>query len=311
MTRIAVAGGSGGLGRTFVNALSKTSHEVFVLSRTEQKSDLPNVKYVQVDYTDINSMVTLLETNQITTILSAITMISSTTSLAQLNLIAAAEKSSITTRFIPSEYGVIANEETAALDPFAKYWVENASALSKTKTLQYTRISTGQFMDYWGMPNIETTLNPFVWALDIENGVAAIPGTGDEKISMTYTPDLAQFIIRLLDEEEWPVMSGFVGQDVSFNEMVRWAEGATGRKIKVAYDGVEGLERGEVTNLTEVMEKEPFFREVAVLFGIMVTRGLMLLPDKEGFRLNERFPDLEVMTVKKLIEESWAKTSGL
>lgn len=96
----------------------------------------------------------------------------------------------MTKRFIPSKFGVIANAETAALDPFAKFWVENAEALAKTKTLQYTRISTGQFMDYWGMPTIEMTLIPFIWMIDIENGRAAIPGTGEEKMSMTYTPDL-------------------------------------------------------------------------------------------------------------------------
>ncbi|KAK0102540.1 hypothetical protein ONS95_006153 [Cadophora gregata] len=249
MTRIAVPGGAGGLGKTFVQALSKTKHEVFILSRTEEEPDPPIVKHIKVDYSDIESVVTILETNQIDTILSAITMESSTSSQSQLNLILAADRSATTKRFIPSEFGVIANRETAALDPYAKYWVENAEALAKTKTLQYTRISTGQFMDYWGMPNIETTLNPFTWAVDIGAGVAAIPGTGTEKMSMTYTPDLAQFIIKMLDESDWPILCGFAGQDVTFNEILKWAEDATRRKFKVSYDSIEKLERGVVTNL--------------------------------------------------------------
>ncbi|KAH7364639.1 hypothetical protein BKA65DRAFT_573091 [Rhexocercosporidium sp. MPI-PUGE-AT-0058] len=307
MTRIAVAGGAGGLGKTFVNALSKTKHEIFILSRSERQSDTPNVNYLKVDYSDVDSMVTLLETNKIDTILSAITMESSTSSHAQLNLIAAAEQSTVTKRFIPSEFGVIANSETAALDPYAVYWVENAEALAKTKTLQYTRISTGQFMDYWGMPNVESTLNPFTWAIDIENGSAAVPGTGNEKLSMTYTPDLAQFIIKMLDEPNWPAMSGFVGQDVTFNEMLGWAESATGRKFKVSYGGIEKLQRGEVTNLTELMAREKFLRDATIMFGIMTVRGLILLPDEKGFRLNEKFPDLEVMTVERLIKEAWTK----
>ncbi|KAG4432016.1 hypothetical protein IFR05_012501 [Cadophora sp. M221] len=310
MTRIAVAGGSGGLGKTFVKALSKTSHEVFVLSRSEQKSDTLNAKHLKVNYSNIDSIVTLLEANKIDTILSAITMESSTTSSAQLNLISAAEKSNVTKRLIPSEFGVIANAETAALDPYAQYWVENAVALANTKTLQYTRISSGQFMDYWGMPNIKTTLNPFTWAIDIENGVAAIPGTGNERMSMTYTPDLAEFIIKMLDEPDWPVMSGFVGEDVTFNEILGWAEKATGRMFKVSYDGIEKLERGEVTNLTELTAKEKFLRDATIMFGIMTVRGLILLPDEKGFRLNERFPDLEVMTVRRLIKEAWTKNSG-
>ncbi|PVH89453.1 NAD(P)-binding protein [Cadophora sp. DSE1049] len=308
MSRIAVSGGAGGLGKTFVQALSKTKHEVFVLSRSQERQlDSSNVKYIKVDYSDIDSIATLLETNNIDTVLSAITMESSTTSQAQLNLILAAEKSIATKRFIPSEFGVIANAETAALDPYAKYWVANAEALAKTKTLQYTRISTGQFMDYWGMPNIKTTLNPFTWAIDIENGVAAIPGTGNEKMSMTYTPDVAQFIIKMLDEPDWPVLSGFVGQDVTFNEMLGWAESATGRKFKVSYDSIEKLEKGEVTNLTELMAKEKFLRDATIMFGIMTVTGHIFLPDQGGFRVNERFPDLKVMTVEKLIKEAWTK----
>lgn len=295
------------MGRTFVQALSKTKHEVFVLSRSERQPDSSNVKYIKVDYLDIDSIVALLETNKIDTILSAITRESSSSSQAQLNLILAAEKSTITKRFIPSEFGVIANAESAALDPYAKYWVENAEALAKTKTLQYTRISTGQFMDYWGIPNIETTLNPFTWAIDIENGVAAIPGTGNEKISMTYTPDLAQFIIKMLDESSWPVLSGLVGQDVTFNEMLGWPESTTGRTFKVSYDSIEKLESGEVTNLTELMAKEKFLRNATIMFGIMTVRGHILLPNGKGFRLNDRFPELKAMTVEKLIREAWTK----
>ena len=251
----------------------------------------------------------LLEANRIDTVLSTITMESSTTSQAQLNLISAADRSSVTERFIPSEFGVVANEDTAALDPYAKYWVENAEALAKTKTLQYTRISTGQFMDYWGMPKIETTLNPFTWAIDIEKGVAAIPGTGNEKMSMTYTPDLAHFIIKMLDEPDWPVLSGFVGQDITFNQILAWAESATGRMFKVSYDSIEKLEKGEVTNLTELMASEKFLRDATIMFGIMAVRGHLLLPDEKDFRLNDRFPDLEAMTVENLIKETWSRNS--
>ena len=38
MGRIAIAGGAGGLGKTFVEAFAKTKHEVLVLSRSVIKS---------------------------------------------------------------------------------------------------------------------------------------------------------------------------------------------------------------------------------------------------------------------------------
>lgn len=112
------------------------------------------------------------------------------------------------------------------------------------------------------------------------------------------------------DEDDWPVMSGFVGQDVMFNQMLGWAEKATGREFELVYNGINGLERGEVTNITELMKRDNFMRDATVMSGVMAVRGLILLPDKEGFRLNERSPDLEVMTMERLVKEAWKREEG-
>lgn len=249
-------------------------------------------------------MTSFLETQNIDTVVSAITMISESGSAAQLNLIAAAEKSAVTKRFIPSEFGGKVDEEVAKLDPYANFWIENAKALAKTK-LQYTRIAVGFFMDYWGMPHIDTVMAPFKWAMDVEHGVAAIPGTGNEKLSMTYTRDLAKFIVRLLDEDEWPEQCAVVGQDVTFNQILRWVENATGRKFKVSYDTVEKLEKGEVTPLSDEMASQEWLMKLSVVFDLMTVKGYILVSDEKGYRLNERFPELEVLTVEKMIEQTW------
>jgi hypothetical protein len=62
---------------------------------------------VQVDYDDIPSLIQVLEQHAIHIIISAIGIFDATTSQSQLNLIQAAEKSSVTKRFIPSEYSFI------------------------------------------------------------------------------------------------------------------------------------------------------------------------------------------------------------
>lgn len=233
-------------------------------------------------------------------------MDSSASSTAQLNLIAATEKSRVTKRFIPSEFGGKVDEEVAKLDPYANYWIENAEALEKTN-LQWTRIAVGFFMDYWGMPHIDTVMARFRWALDVENGAAAIPGTGNEKFSVTYTRDLAKFIVRLLDEAEWPERSAVIGQDVTFNQMLGWAEEARGTKFKVSYDSLEKLEKGEPTPLYEGMENEPIPMKLAELFGQMIVKGFILVERGEGERLNERFPELKAMTAEEMIKEVWGK----
>ena len=56
-----------------------------------------------VDYDDVDSLAKTLESKNIDTVVSAITM-EGTGQEGQLNLMAAAEKSSTTKRFIPSEY---------------------------------------------------------------------------------------------------------------------------------------------------------------------------------------------------------------
>ena len=58
------------------------------------------------DYSDIESLTNLLESSKINTVVSAVSVLDDTTSAAPLNLIEAAERSSSTKRFIPSEYGM-------------------------------------------------------------------------------------------------------------------------------------------------------------------------------------------------------------
>lgn len=118
------------------------------------------------------------------------------------------------------------------MDSFAQFWVDNAEALEKT-SLQWTRIVNGFFMDYWGMPHIKTHLHPFPWAIDVESKTAALPGTGDDILSLTYSFDLAKFIVRILDLENWPRVSVLVGQDVTFNQLLRMAEHSRGERERL------------------------------------------------------------------------------
>jgi nucleoside-diphosphate-sugar epimerase len=103
-------------------------------------------------------------------------------------------------------------------------WASNARALKKTG-LEYIRISNGLFSDYWGLPHIESDLRPLHWFLDIEKGLAAIPGTGDERFTVTYSKDLALVILKLLNvAERWPERLCLSGSDITLNELVAHAE---------------------------------------------------------------------------------------
>lgn len=83
-------------------------------------------------------------------------------------------------------------------------------------------------MDYWGMPHVKTNLKPFTFGIDMADCQAAIPGDGNSPLSLTYSRDHAKFVVRTLELDEWSEFSVGVGDDLSFNEMLRLAEESRG-----------------------------------------------------------------------------------
>ncbi|KAJ6161358.1 hypothetical protein N7470_004754 [Penicillium chermesinum] len=306
MPVIAVAGGTGGVGKTIVERLvSEPKHQVIVLSRQVRQDRFERAKYlqiakknvqgsiqglsssrfqrVQIDYNDIPSMARVLEDVHVDTIVSAIGLVSDETSQAQLNLIEAAEKSRTTKRFIPSEFSFIQTEELLHIDPSIKYWLDAANRL-KSSSLQFTRVVPGFFMDYWGMPNIQSNLQPYSFGINIAKHSAAIPGNGDDVICTTYSYDMANYLVKLLDLDEWPEFSVIVGTSV------------------------DQVNAGNVTippNPPGTKYSEEEMREVTALVSRLTVNGVFELP-KEN-RLNELFPDIHPITMKELLERSWKK----
>lgn len=103
------------------------------------------------------------------------------------------------------------------LDPTTQWWLDAVEYLKKTN-LQYTRFVTGFFMDYWGMPLIKTNLGPFTFGIDVLNCQASIPGDGNSVLSLTYSVDLAKFVVKILDLDEWPEYSIGVGKILALIE---------------------------------------------------------------------------------------------
>lgn len=102
--------------------------------------------------------------------------------------------------------------------------MESVDALRRSN-LQFTRSANGFFMNYWGLPHIPSNLWAYTWAIDIANKRAAIPGTGDDLLSLTYSVDVAKFVVRMLESSggwsETGILSGF---DLTFNQLLAIAE---------------------------------------------------------------------------------------
>ncbi|KAJ4191681.1 hypothetical protein NW759_016673 [Fusarium solani] len=303
MAIIAIAGGTGGVGKTIVEqARLNDKHEIFVPSSA-------GPDFIQVWYDDVHALTKSLEDYNVDTVISTINLQSEAASQAQLNLIEAADKSKTTKRFIPSEFAFVPSEDDAESEPSVAFALKSVNAL-RSSSLQFTRFANGFFMDYWGMPNIPSNLWPYTWAIDVANRRAAIPGTGNDVLSLTYSVDVAKFVIRCLDADEWPEISILAGSDITFNELLAIAEKiqGTGSKFDVTYDSVETLQKDEPTLLSSeygggggAFETEA--KQMVALFGRMTIAGNFRLPAEN--RINENFPDLHALTAEELLTKAW------
>lgn len=310
MTVVGVSGGSGGLGKAIVEAIHKSGkHTVKVLSRKsspELESQL-GVPIVEVDYSNVESLTKALEQSGIEVVISTIAIRGESEGTNQLNLINAAEKSPVTKRFIPSDFGVIYKPEHTKFLPFIQHKLDAAEALRKS-SLEYTLVSNGFFLDYYGQPKVPTYLPPFTLALDIANNAAAIPGTGDTPIVFTHTFDVAKFVTALLGQKEWTEQSIIVGDKVTWNQALTLAEKAKGTKFTVTYDDLAKLNTFQVTELPAHVPVYPFLPKeqlqyILAVFGSWTATGVFDFGKEKT--LNTVFPDIKPKTFADVVNEGW------
>ncbi|KAL2682812.1 hypothetical protein Neosp_007267 [[Neocosmospora] mangrovei] len=285
MVVVAVAGGTGGVGKTIVNQLELSKdHTVFVLSRTVPENQTPsNTRFIKVDYNDVASLTRCLEENKVEAVVSTINLQDEAAGNAQLSLIEAADVSETTHRFIPSQFAFINSPGSMDDDPTVRYAIKSVDALRRS-SLEFTGFANGFFMDYWGMPHIPSNLWAYTWAIDIANKRAAIPGTGDDVLSLTYSVDVAKFVVRTLESsDKWPETSIVSGlESLQKNE---------GTLLQVGYGGGGGASEDEA-------------KQMVSLFGRMTISGAFRLPDEN--RINDKFPGLQPMTAEELLTMAWA-----
>ncbi|KAG4274463.1 hypothetical protein FPRO04_09421 [Fusarium proliferatum] len=305
MAIIAVAGGAGKLGRAIVEAIVEKGQDTVVVLAREAK-ELQGAKVIAVDYTDVDKLAAMLETNRIEIVISTINSLDDVS--AELNLIQAADKSASTKRYIPSIYGIQYTEEIASYFPIARAKRGVTAALEVTSTLEYTVVYNGFFADTWVLPKVKSYQSPFTLVVDVANNFAAIPGSGDKLVTFTHTFDIARFIAVLVRAAKWDKASYVIGDKVSWNQFVQYAEEAKGVKFTITHDSIEDLKAGRVTELPSHPQMYPFFPKqmlqgFCAAFGRMFAEGEFdLKPERT---LNEAFPEVKARKIKDLLFEAW------
>jgi nucleoside-diphosphate-sugar epimerase len=312
MRTVAIAGGLGQLGRCLVDGLAEFgSDRIYVLSRSSPPATTlpPGVTVLQVDYNNVASMSQVLEAHSIDTVICALGVLFASASQAQLNLIQAAEASSTTERFILSSFESMHTKEQVATNPLAAHVFDAIAAVEKTK-LEYTRIVNGWFLDYYGMPHWPTHLHPWNSIVNVAEKWAVIPSDGSGEATFITTRDLAKFISGLLHLSDWDDVTCIAGDTISFNALLELAQEVRGCKFEVAHDSLESLKSGKIsfsdrfppTGISDPVEHERFLATLHYEAGT----GKFKVPSMQ--RLNERLPEINITTVRQLLESSWKQS---
>ncbi|KAH8845010.1 hypothetical protein MCOR01_002266 [Pyricularia oryzae] len=206
MVKIAIAGGSSGVGQEIVEDLvAAKKHEILLLTRkfpdgTEPAQD--GVTWVHADYGDVSQLASLLQ--GVHTVLSFVIPSINTTGKSdeQKNLVDAAIRAGVK-RFAPSEW------------PMREYLEEvNKDA----RVLEYCLFQPGFFTNYLVHPRRTTKhLQTLELNLDFPNRRAIVAeGSENSHITLTTVRDLAAVMALAVEYPgEWPVVGGIRGEHMT------------------------------------------------------------------------------------------------
>ncbi|KAI8953069.1 NAD(P)-binding protein [Xylaria longipes] len=313
MPVIAVAGGTGGIGRTIVEEiLTAGKHEVKILSRQPNPELEASIgaTVLAVDYSNIKALAQVLEDNNVHTLISALTFNVQGGVPPEVQLVLAADASKTTKRYVANNWGVPIQEgDDLRMPPMAPR-VKALIALKQAENLEYTSFHTGVFLDYWFVPAVRSHMKPAIMVLDIFHSAAAIPGSGDIPIAFTHTSDVAKYVAAALDLEKWEPAYNLSADKVTWNEFLNLIENVRGTKFNVAYDDLEKLKAGQVTELPAQVNADLFgagdsYRKYLAVGHLLMASGKYDF--NEGKSAKDAFPEIKPKTVKSLLEAVWKK----
>ncbi|KAJ3930259.1 MAG: hypothetical protein NXY57DRAFT_962854 [Lentinula lateritia] len=316
--RIAVAGGTGRIGKHIVEGLleikQQYSLEIIVLSRS-RSSDISyagnNAPIVLVDYQDQSSMRKVLNDFQIDTVISTL---SGTTPDAfitsQESLLRAALSVPTIRRFAPSEFAV--NSEQVPSIKLYQMKLPIIHSLrqvkqERTDSFEYSLFSCGVFMNYLGYGNTKPEghkahghMPHFPYIFDLSKHSADIPGDGEKQIVYTRAEDVGKFVAAATQLEAWEEYSEMAGDVLTMNEVLRLCEDVCGTgKFNVKYNSREDI-AARLSPSPETTEKimENFFAE----FLLAIMDGDCDV--KRPINLNN-LVDVRPVGVRKYLEQWW------
>ncbi|KAF5575535.1 nmra-like family [Fusarium pseudocircinatum] len=300
---IAVAGGTGSLGRAIVQAiLADSKFKIIILSRTAKASiqHSVDVPVIPIDYTRAVEVAEVLEKHQVHTLISTIDPTSGPQ--AEFALIEAAEKVETTKRFIPSIWGVKYSKEHGQLFPLAKTKLEILDRLQPSH-LEWTAWYFGLFAEF-----LAHRPSPLPILIDMHHDMAVVPGSGDISITVAFRDDVASFVAASLNLPRWPPETYLIGDSFTPNQLVEVAEAIKGTKFSVTNESLDGLKAGKLTELpsqTAMAAYMPPGTLSGILAFFMTLFGTGAMNFQDVSTINAQFPELKTTSVKDSMSKAW------
>ncbi len=312
MVKVAVAGGTGGLGRYIVEAILATGkHKVVILSRSA-KAPISGAEVIAVDYTDPTSLDHAL-VGVHTVIVCLFDHDPASFIASQTALLDAAVRSGAK-RFAPSEFVI----RSLANDPIAIYAPKDVVAEAVKKSgLEYTFFENGVFLNYLGTgtPGLGY-MRPLHFIVNLEEWSAKLPEDGKAKIVFTHGEDVGAFVAASLDLQKWPEVSRMAGDVKSYKEIVELLETVTGtsaldhanfrvltaisgKKLDVTYIPIADTKKQLVPNPPSVFTN--FLGQILIE---IVESGRFHFSDPN---LNKLCPEVKPTKVEEFLQKWWGK----
>ncbi|KAJ3979676.1 hypothetical protein F5890DRAFT_1545627 [Lentinula detonsa] len=314
--RIAVAGGTGKIGRHIVEGLLEAKHrhsfEIIVLSRS-QSPDISyagfNAPVIPVDYQDQSSLQKVLNEFQIDTIIS--TLAGRPAELvyitSQENLLRAALSVPSFRRFAPSEFAIESEQISASVNLYQNKLpiIQSLRQVKQERpdSFEFSLFECGVFMNYLGYGNTRPEghkahghLAHFPYIFDLSKRSADIPGDGEKEIWYTRAEDVGKFVAEATQLETWEEYNNMAGEILTMNEVVRLCEDVCGTEFNVKYNSREEL----AARISPAPEKARanFFVEslIAIIDGECDIKRPMNL---------NKLVDVQPMGVRQYLEQWW------
>lgn len=227
---VLVVGGTGNLGGQIVEELTRVGARVRVLLRDEGGARRLDdaVHTVVGDLRDVGSLESACE--GVETIVSAVQGGPDVIVDGQLRLLDAGQRAGVR-RFIPSDYSFDffklpegANVNSDWRRAFAQ------AAASQRGTTQVVHVLNGCFLDM-------NVLFGFLGAFDLAAGSLSLWGDGNEAMDFTTYRDTARFTAHAATDADVPDVFAVAGDTLTFWELKRTVEQASGRALSVVRHG--------------------------------------------------------------------------